>query len=1159
MREAFRLVLDKGQIMFGFFRFGSTRTHSFTDASGTEFIIKLPSHWEAQSDWTAPIFLREKGGDGGLLQITPAPPPMAEQLRMNMREAMQASADRERLTSVETVIELQAFEGPVGSGYYYSAQDRNPKPGEWEFLTRGMFATQGYVLNFTILSHRPPPEGTKQAMSALTWMQVIPRPQSKIHHVAAAKRPNDSREAGALQLMALQQMANLSRAKRALDAWEELKPLVERQDYEGVAKIAVATLTTNRGKLINFCDEVESDAVAETLLPFALNLAWALVLGHKARLIISPDDAVETVASAISYLKKQNEPERLAMAINNLGSLYMRCRRGDLVEHLKSALAAYDQAIDIYVELGGEHIVGAGHVLLHASDVFRTRHFQDPSTNVEMALEFVQRAVDLFETAGDRPGLARALSYRGRTYINRLIGTELHNWTQALEDFSAALDVWNRLYAENPYFEKDVVEDSANLGAALVEVGRLTNDDLRFESAVEVLEPACRLAWANNHHLIFSTSIELLIAYGYAGQTRQDYSDIFEKASALTDRLEAWFRKRGESYSQENVFPLSYTEEMRGLILLRQAESTHDINLLNRAAEAIERSTEGFKKIAFAHRSFGSRMHLADAFHRIGEVDTAEKLYMSAAADAREYAQKAVSLSSLAGMARSAYVACCRLGFSQARRGALYEALCTVESALAITLQRGASLARIQDAIDPVKKEELAALIQEHQMLSAGVEARSEEFRKDPESTIARIRELDAAIRDIEGKVELVELSVDKAALTRAIPEKGALVVPLASSSSGLWICIDNAGDDTLRLTTVVCSELSQIRKVVGQLPIWESVADALMSESKPVAASAASELIGALEWLGNAVCRPLCDHLSSLGVQRGASIGIVSHGLFTLVPFHAVTWTRDAQAEILGSIYNLTVVPSLTWLMRTTPEKAAEEEERGRVVVVADSRGDLLGSRLEGQTIVNKIGAKDSTLLSGSGATKAALIEKLPSTAYLHVAGHSDYDMETPFLSSVILADENLTVADLISQVRRSPSTVVLSSCSSGMSAGLQETSESWGFPYALHSWGVKTVISNLWDVPDMVMLLFFSEYYVADNLMRRPVAALRRGQAYLRSVTAEDARVRLQEICKNEPAGLAKFEEELNFIVARYGASAPFAHPAFWAATFCSGIPEV
>jgi hypothetical protein len=439
-------------------------------------------------------------------------------------------------------------------------------------------------------------------------------------------------------------------------------------------------------------------------------------------------------------------------------------------------------------------------------------------------------------------------------------------------------------------------------------------------------------------------------------------------------------------------------------------------------------------------------MQLGNAFALAGENDRAEAIIASAALDARAEADKAVSLSSLEKLSKPLYDTHQQLAFFQAHRGALFEAVCTLEAALAPSLLKRTVIKDVCDNLDAVQQERLSRLSQEHQRLTAKIEEPGLDLSEAFETTVGRINELNVAIREIIGAGDEDRLSLDLNEIGRSIPEQGALLIPLLWG--GVWICFDNAGAERPRITKVECPRLwRESRNLATKLPFWDHVMEAVLDRDKP----AAAELIAALESFGASVVRPLVHHLGSLGIARGSSIVMVAHGMLNLIPIHAATWGEGASQERLCELYDFAVVPSLIWLMKMSTNENSAQTETRRAIVVADSLKNLAGSRLEGELVADRLGRDNCVILRQDKATKAALIGALPAAEHLHIAGHSHYDKEMRFFSSVKLADADLTVADFLSQVSQAPGTVVLSSCTSGGGSGFRDVSENWGFSQRL------------------------------------------------------------------------------------------------------------
>lgn len=77
------------------------------------------------------------------------PLPNGEQLKQEVRK----SADEARAQAVERTIEIKELKGEAVSGYYFSATDRAPKPGEFKYMTQGMLRTGKLMLIFTVLTN----------------------------------------------------------------------------------------------------------------------------------------------------------------------------------------------------------------------------------------------------------------------------------------------------------------------------------------------------------------------------------------------------------------------------------------------------------------------------------------------------------------------------------------------------------------------------------------------------------------------------------------------------------------------------------------------------------------------------------------------------------------------------------------------------------------------------------------------------------------------------------------------------------------------------------------------------------------------------------------------------------------------------------------------
>jgi hypothetical protein len=71
-------------------------------------------------------------------------------------------------------IQILELNGDQLSGYYFTATDRKPKPGEWLYMTHGSASLQDLLLRFTIFSNDPK---QPEAAATLAMLQKAQRVQ----------------------------------------------------------------------------------------------------------------------------------------------------------------------------------------------------------------------------------------------------------------------------------------------------------------------------------------------------------------------------------------------------------------------------------------------------------------------------------------------------------------------------------------------------------------------------------------------------------------------------------------------------------------------------------------------------------------------------------------------------------------------------------------------------------------------------------------------------------------------------------------------------------------------------------------------------------------------------------------------------------------------
>ena len=111
--------------------------------------------------------------DGGPRQVFVRPEwadPTANEVRElpQLRDAVRDLAERIQPEAVEGYLEVRHIAGANGVGFYFTATDRDPGPGEFKFMSQGALQAGSLTLWFTILTN----EGQDTvAVEALAMLQ----------------------------------------------------------------------------------------------------------------------------------------------------------------------------------------------------------------------------------------------------------------------------------------------------------------------------------------------------------------------------------------------------------------------------------------------------------------------------------------------------------------------------------------------------------------------------------------------------------------------------------------------------------------------------------------------------------------------------------------------------------------------------------------------------------------------------------------------------------------------------------------------------------------------------------------------------------------------------------------------------------------------------
>ncbi|WP_062289445.1 CHAT domain-containing protein [Nostoc piscinale] len=257
---------------------------------------------------------------------------------------------------------------------------------------------------------------------------------------------------------------------------------------------------------------------------------------------------------------------------------------------------------------------------------------------------------------------------------------------------------------------------------------------------------------------------------------------------------------------------------------------------------------------------------------------------------------------------------------------------------------------------------------------------------------------------------------------------------------------------------------------------------------------------------LHDLLIKPIADILPNKESEK--VIFIPQESLF-LVPFSAL---QDEQGKYLIQKHTILTAPSIQVLDLTRKQKLGHQNSsQGEVLIVGNPTMPkvalepgkplvqlpaLPGAEKEAKEIAPLFKTK---AITGSQATKAAILQQISKARIVHLATHGLLDDNQGLGSAIALApsgkDNGLLTAEEILNLKLNADLVVLSACDTGR--GRVTGDGVIGLSRSLISAGVPSVIVSLWAVDDNSTSFLMTEFY--KNLQQKQDKATALRQAML------------------------------------------------------------
>ncbi len=256
------------------------------------------------------------------------------------------------------------------------------------------------------------------------------------------------------------------------------------------------------------------------------------------------------------------------------------------------------------------------------------------------------------------------------------------------------------------------------------------------------------------------------------------------------------------------------------------------------------------------------------------------------------------------------------------------------------------------------------------------------------------------------------------------------------------------------------------------------------------------SPLNRSFEQLYQVLIQPIADKLPS---NPEAHIIFIPQQALLMIPFSNL---QDASGKYLIEQHTILTSSAITLLNLThqqrqrIPESVKERLVVGNPKPMPEDFHSLPAAEREAKAIASIIKTK---AITGRFATKAVIIQQMPSSRVIHLATHSLLDESQGLRSAIALAatssDNGWLTAEEILDIKLPAELVVLSACNTGR--GRITGDGVIGLSSALILSGVSSVVVSLWSIPDSPTAFLMQEFY--RHLSQKPDKAQALRQAML------------------------------------------------------------
>ncbi|WP_052149912.1 CHAT domain-containing protein [Aphanizomenon flos-aquae] len=279
----------------------------------------------------------------------------------------------------------------------------------------------------------------------------------------------------------------------------------------------------------------------------------------------------------------------------------------------------------------------------------------------------------------------------------------------------------------------------------------------------------------------------------------------------------------------------------------------------------------------------------------------------------------------------------------------------------------------------------------------------------------------------------------------------------------------------------------------------------------------------------------------------------LIPHLFLHLLPLHALPARNSYLMDLFPQ--GVGYAPSCQLLQQT---QLRQRDDFRSLFAIQTPTEDLYEKDLGAVAAIKKQFAK-TYVLKKEQAQKSAIIpnnENLTKANNLFFFCHGSFNSDSPLDSGLQLADEVLTLADIITHIKlENCRLVTLAACETGITDFTSTSDEYIGLPSGFLLAGSTNVVSSLWSVNATATALLMVKFYKELKHQKNIVLALQNSQRWLRETNITG----FKQWVKESSLSFASQNQIIKYFDITEQKNSenyqPFSLPVYWSAFCCIG----